>query len=151
VTKQFISYDTTGGNEDGGFDKFQRYIDENGEWVIFEEIGAGCLYRMQMNIWWKRQFDEDMGISFEVYQHFSEGVLPVDASTRIKFYFDHAAEPMIDETTEDFFGRSQKYMVPFDDPFMVFDAYLNGFAINYYPFAFKRHLKITMTPQQHRG
>lgn len=45
-TKQFISHDATGGNNDGYFDNSTvKYVDENGEFVIFDEYGAGCLYR----------------------------------------------------------------------------------------------------------
>ena len=47
-TKQFITYDTSARNGSSAIN-FKRY-EENGEWVFFDEIGPGCLYRQQMNV-----------------------------------------------------------------------------------------------------
>ena len=47
VTRQFISYDPTGGNNA----RWSRYRDPSGEYVMFDEMGPGCLYRQQINVW----------------------------------------------------------------------------------------------------
>ena len=51
-TRQFSSYDPSGSNNDGNFKTaFTKYIDANGEYVIFDASGPGCLYRQQINVW----------------------------------------------------------------------------------------------------
>lgn len=52
VTKQALAFDQSGKNNDGNYRKaFVQYVDKNGEAVIFDEYGPGCLYRQQMNVW----------------------------------------------------------------------------------------------------
>ncbi|OHB01084.1 MAG: hypothetical protein A3F53_00105 [Candidatus Zambryskibacteria bacterium RIFCSPHIGHO2_12_FULL_48_10] len=132
-TKQISTYDTTGGNDDGFHLNLRRYVDSNGDWVIFDEYGAGALYRMQMNVWNGGR---------------------IAPSTRIKFYFDNETAPRLNKTMAEFFGKDQRYSAPLNSPLTFFDDHnstgLYGkdrFAINYYPFPFKQHLKITMSPQ----
>jgi hypothetical protein len=126
-TKQFISYDTSGGNG-RGFRYFKRY-EQNGEWVFFDEIGPGCLYRLQMN----------------VFCHLSH---PADEA-HIRFRFDDEAEPRIDMTFAEFFGKHHKYVAPFTPPLAYFDMigtqYTKGggFAILYHPFSFQKRLRIS--------
>jgi len=48
-THQFCSYDRAGDNYDANY--FPLYTETNGECVIFDAMGPGCLYRQQMNIW----------------------------------------------------------------------------------------------------
>ena len=126
-TKQFISYSPTGGNGDGSFDYcYFKYIDANGEFVIFDEYGPGCLYRQQFNVWFMNQF-------------------PAAGNAHIKYYFDNSATPVINMTLNDFFGGS---MAPFNSPF----CFMNDskfFAIEYYPFAFRTRLKITTDTDFH--
>lgn len=138
-TKQFISYDSGGGNNDGSFiNAFTKYVDENGEHVIFDEYGPGCLYRQQMNIWssWDR------------------GVRTVRGAgqARIKYYFDNETTARIDMSMDDFFGSN---VSPFNKPLCFMDTGLsrreatrtkNRFAIQYYPFPFQRRLKVTVLP-----
>src|ERR1019366_7270702 len=140
-TKQFASFDVSGGNMDWDFQKaFTKYVDGNGESVIFDEIGPGCLFRQQMNVWvgWKG------------------GVMLTDEGwgrARIKYYFDDEAKPTIDLTLDEFF-RSQT--APFTDPLCFFDSVtINGkehhrFAITYYPFSFGKRLKVTIVPPTDR-
>ena len=123
LTKQFISYDPSGGNT-SGTQMWHRYTDANGEWVIFDEYGSGCLYRQQMNVWWGSNF--------------------YPSSTRIKYYFDDETTPRHDMTFNQFFGYGKSYTAPFNEP-LVYFGNNNMFAINYYPFPFKKRLKITMT------
>src|SRR5215469_15103931 len=84
-TKQFASYDTSGGNLDGGMERFRRY-DENGEYVFFDEIGPGCLYRQQANVFspWATFPSEDL---------------------RIRMYFDDESTPRLDMTFAEYFGK----------------------------------------------
>ena len=139
-TKQFASFDVSGGNVDWDFGKaFTKYVDDNGESVIFDEIGPGCLFRQQMNVWvgWK------------------EGMLLKEGwgQARIKYYFDDEAIPRIDMTIDELF-RSQT--APFTDPLCFFDKAkindkkLHRFAIMYYPFSFGKRLKVTIVPPADR-
>jgi len=131
-TKQFISFDASGGNRDYDFDKaFTKYIDSNGECVIFDEYGPGCLYRQQMNIWseWKKGKGRII--------HPKAG-----SQFRIKYYFDNKPIPRINMTMDEFFGCKIK---PFTEPYGFFDLPKKRFAILYYPFAFEKRLKVTVT------
>lgn len=134
VTKQIASYDPTGRNYDGGFKKFKRMIDANGEWVIFDEYGSGVLPRMQMNMW-------DLGVwGYAVYPN-----------ARIKFYFDNEANPRLDVKVDEFFGVEQKFAPPSAPPLSFFDEssrrteHNHRFGINYYPFTFRDRLKVTLS------
>ena len=50
------SYDRTGGNDDGFRGTYsQLYVDDNGEHVIFDEKGPGCIY----NLWFTGS-DQDL-------------------------------------------------------------------------------------------
>ena len=99
-TKQFASYDTSGGNADGGMEHFRRY-DENGEYVFFDEIGPGCLYRQQANV-------------FNPWAGF-----PSD-EVRIRMYFDDESEPRLDLTFAQYFGKDGRYTMPFTPPLSFF-------------------------------
>ncbi len=126
-TKQFVSYDTSGGNG-WGFRHFKRY-EQNGEWFFFDEVGPGCLYRLQMN----------------VFRHLAH---PADEA-HIRFRFDEEDEPRIDMTFAEFFGKHHQYVAPFTPPLAYFDMigteYTKGggFAICYHPFSFQKRLRIS--------
>src|SRR5271156_2233899 len=69
-TRQSSSYDPSGSNNDGNFrTAYTRYIDTNGEYVIFDSAGPGCLYRQQINVW-------------------SRGRHAASGKSHIKYYFD---------------------------------------------------------------
>jgi hypothetical protein len=126
-TKQFITYDPAGDNRG---DLFKRY-EANGEFVFFDEIGPGFLCRQQMNV-------------------FSpvNSMFPAD-EVRIRYYFDDEPKPRVDMTFAEFFGKGGKYTAPFTPPLAFFDdkgtkwSKPGAFAITYYPFTFKKRLKIT--------
>ncbi len=125
-TKQFCSYDPAGDNHAGYFKRYE----ENGEYVFFDEIGSGCLCRQQMNV-------------------FSKASQLPSETVRIRYYFDDEVKPRIDMTFADFFVLAQ-HQAPFTPPLAYFDEvgtpYLQGpgaFAIMYYPFTFKKRLKVT--------
>ncbi len=125
-TKQFITYDPAGENRSGFFKRYE----ENGEYVFFDEIGPGCLYRQQMNV-------------------FSKITKFPGEEVRIRYYFDDEAKPRIDMTFAEFFGKGGNYTHPFTPPLAYFDQlglqWKEGpgtFANMYYPLAFKKRLKI---------
>lgn len=121
---RFISYDASGGNGFGLLQStFKKYIDRNGELVLFDSYGPGCLYRQQMNIW------------------INKGIGKKSESLRIKYYFDHEKNPRIDLPVKDFF---QGLHAPVTPPFTMLDKN-NKFGICYYPFRFREHLKVTLS------
>jgi hypothetical protein len=134
-TLQFSSYDLAGGNADGNFSSaFVKYVDTNGEYVIFDAYGPGSLNRQQLNIW---QFG-----------------VPGAGESRIRYYFDDEQKARIDLSADEFSGAARP---PFDKPFAFAghfdDPEFNwhcckgpAFAIQYYPLAFAKRLKITLTP-----
>src|SRR6202012_2589615 len=85
-TRQSSSYDSSGSNNDGNFrNAYTKYIDTNGEYVIFDAFGPGCLYRQQINIW-------------------SRGRKKQAGLAHIKYYFDDETKPRVDATIDDLFG-----------------------------------------------
>lgn len=122
-TRQFASYDPSGANDDGNFKSaYTKYIDSNGEFVIFDASGPGCLYRQQYNVWW-------MGARISAGQ------------AHIRYYFDNETTPRVDLPVDQLFGG---HIPPFTAPFAFLDPKWR-FGILYYPFAFKKRLKITTT------
>jgi D-arabinan exo alpha-(1,3)/(1,5)-arabinofuranosidase (non-reducing end) len=122
-TRQSSSHDPSGSNNDGNFrTAYTRYIDTNGEYVILNASGPGCLYRQQINVW-------------------SRGRKKAAGLSHIKYYFDNESKPRVDMTIDDFFGGKK---APFTEPFAFLDP-RPRFGILYYPFVFKKHLKITTT------
>jgi len=122
-TRQSASYDSSGSNNDGNFKTaYTKYIDTNGEYVIFDAFGPGCLYRQQINVW-------------------SRGRKMAAGQAHIKYYFDDEPKPRVDATIDDLFGGKNAL---FTEPFAFLDP-RPRFGILYYPFAFKKHLKVTTT------
>ncbi|HTV39739.1 MAG TPA: DUF2961 domain-containing protein [Candidatus Sulfotelmatobacter sp.] len=122
-TRQSSSYDPSGSNNDGNFtNSYTKYIDTNGEYVIFDASGPGCLYRQQINVW-------------------SRGRKKAAGLSHIKYYFDNESRPRVDMTIDDLFGGKE---APFTEPFAFLDP-RPRFGILYYPFVFKKHLKVTTT------
>jgi len=112
------SYDRTGGNDDGFRGTYsQLYVDDNGEHVIFEEDGPGCVY----NLWFTGS-----GRSL----HWG----------RIRFYFDAEKTPRIESDAAEFFsGLGRPFVFP-----LVTHSFISsgGFSCSA-PIPFARHLKIT--------
>jgi hypothetical protein len=130
-TKQFIAYDASGVNSDGDFlNSFTKYIDQNGEHVIFDDYGPGTLYRQQINIWWDNRPNKD-----------SSWWVPPGKS-RIKYYFDGEDTPRIDCTVDELFRSNEHQFV---SPFCFSDK-KNRFAIAYTPLNFLKRLKVTIKP-----
>jgi len=132
-TRQFSSYDPSGGNEDGNVPTtWVRRLNERGEMVFFDEYGPGCLYRQQMNLW-KSKLDPK--------------------ATWIRYYFDGQKEPAISMTVDQFWGR-KGFTAPFVPPLSYFDDLSNPHRTNlfdrmgvcYLPMPFKKRLQITLSP-----
>lgn len=122
-TRQSSSYDSSGANNDGNFrTAYTKYVDTNGEYVIFDAPGPGCLYRQQINVW-------------------SRGRKKAAGQSHIKYYFDDDPKPRVDATIDDLFSGK---IAPFTEPFAFLDP-RERFGILYYPFTFKKHLKVTTT------
>ncbi|MGZ3849191.1 MAG: DUF2961 domain-containing protein [Flavisolibacter sp.] len=120
---RMISYDASGGNGFGLLlNTFKKYIDENGDVVIFDAYGPGCLYREQMNIWT------------------NNGIGAISKTIRIKYYFDDEKTPRLDAPVLDLFKGEY---TPVIKPFGFHE--IKQFGDVYYPFAFNRRLKITLS------
>lgn len=120
---RLISYDAAGGNGFGLLiNTFKKYVDKHGDVVIFNAYGPGCLYRQQMNIWGNK------------------GIGTLSKTIRIKYYFDDEPTPRIDAPVNDFFNGDYR---PVDTPFTFKSA--RQFAISYYPFTFKKRLKVALS------
>lgn len=145
VTKQVLAFDQTGGNNDGNYRKaFVQYVDKNGEAVIFDEYGPGCLYRQQMNVW--------VGYGGPTLLLFNPDV----TNARIKYYFDDEQQPRLNVSMDDLFGaRREPFTAPLtfqdDGTFPIpprYDINRGRFSIMYYPLTFKKRLKITFVPEK---
>jgi len=120
-THQFCSYDRAGDNYD--WEYFPLYMETNGECVIFDAMGPGCLYRHHMNIW--------------------HG-LPVYKDIRIRYYFDDEPKPRIDMDVSTFFST--------DNPLGIFQPPLawdgkDRFRVLYHPMFFKKRLRIALSSE----
>ena len=115
------SYDRTGGNDDGFRGTYSAlYLDKNGEQVIFDEDGPGCVYNLCFT---------DIGGETS----------PLRWGT-IKFYFDSEPTPRVSVEANDLFsGR----IAPFVFPLVTHNYISSGAYSCSLPFPFARHLKVT--------
>lgn len=120
-THQFSSYDRAGDNYD--WEYFPIYTDTNGECVIFDAMGPGCLYRLHMNIWHNA---------------------PIYKGIRIRFYFDGEAKPRIDMDVSKFFSTNNPLGI-FQPP-LAWDGG-KRYRILYHPFFFKKRLKVALSAE----
>ncbi len=117
---QVSSHDRTGANDDGFNGTYSSlYRDEEGDYVLFDEIGAGCITRMWMT--------------------FSTANL--NPTNHIRFYFDEDAEPRIDVSLQDFFHGTT---APFLSPLVGDRLVSSGGYYCYLPFPFARRCRIEM-------
>ena len=118
-THQFCSYDRAGDNYD--WEYFPLYMDTNGECVIFDAMGPGCLYRHHMNIW--------------------HGT-PIYKGIRIRYYFDNETTPRIDMDVSTFFSTNNPLGI-FQEP-LAHDGG-NRFRLLYHPMFFNKRLKVCLS------
>lgn len=112
------SYDRTGGNDDGFRGTYSKlYTDDNGEHVIFEEKGPGCIY----NMW-------------------GTGPEKIPNWGKIKFYFDGEKRPRLDMDANDLFSGLYE---PFIHPLINHQYVSSGGFSACVPFPFAKSLKIT--------
>ena len=120
--RQVSSHDRSGANNDGFDGEYSAlYIDENNEYVMFDEIGSGCLYRFWMTY----------------------GTSPTNYPTyRLRFYFDNETTPRLDLSISEFFdGIGAPLEFPMVGPF---DKSSHG-CYCYLPFPYRERLKITLS------
>ena len=115
--KQLSSHDKTGGNNDGYYGGTQLYVDDRGEYVVFDAFGPGCLHRM----WFA---------SREV------------VSSRIRVYVDDLEEPVVDSPFLAFF---QGMVAPFVSPLVCPPSESSGGFISYVPICFEERAKVTLS------
>jgi len=112
------SFDRSGGNDDGFRGTYsQLYVDDNGEHVIFDEEGPGCIY----NFWFTGQNRQ---------LHWG----------KIRFYFDGEEKPRYESQSRELFtGMKQPFIYP-----LVTHAFISsgGYSCSA-PIAFSKRLKIT--------
>lgn len=123
---QVSSHDRNGQNYDGWFGTYSHlYQDENGEYVLLDERGAGCVYRM-----WTT-FDVNYGM----------------ATNRFRVYFDDEILPRIDTTLGSFFsGTNTPFLFP-----LTGDANVSsGGYFNYVPLPYQQRCKITVSGVRER-
>lgn len=85
----FSSYDRTGGNNDGFSGEYSRLREENGDSVIAEMAGPGCIYRL----WTTHAVGEEDGLLDRRGEH-------------IRVYLDGSAEPALDVPLQSLFDNS---------------------------------------------
>ncbi len=124
-THQFTSYDRAGDNYD--WEYFPLYMDTNGECVIFDAMGPGCLYRHHMNIWHGK---------------------PIYNGIHIRYYFDNETTPRIDMDVSTFFSTNNPLGI-FRSP-LAYDGG-NRFRLLYHPMFFKKRLKVCLSAEPGGG
>jgi hypothetical protein len=119
--KMFSSYDRTGGNDDGFSGKYSKLREENGNSVLAEMDGPGCIQRMH-------------------FPHSEYGVpgLLGRKGEHIRIYLDGERKPALDVPLEDIFhGKLEGFPKP------VADVALGGFYC-YVPIPYKKSCKVVV-------
>lgn len=121
---QVSTHDRAGENSDGWFGTYTHlYQDENEEYVLLDEQGVGCIYRM-----WAT-FDLNHG----------------NPTNRFRVYFDGEAVPRIDTTLGDFFSGTN---APFVFPLTGDENVSSGGYFSYVPLPYTSRCKITVSDIQ---
>jgi len=124
ATRQFAAYDRAGDNYDHEY--FPLYVEANGECVIFDAMGPGCLYRHHMNLWFPWQGKE------------------IHRGIRIRYYFDGERQPRLDMDVSTFFSPQNPLGI-FREPLGVDGG--NRFRLLYYPMVFRQRLKVALSAE----
>ena len=121
---QVSTHDRDGANSDGWYGTYSYlYQDENDEYVLLDEQGAGCIYRM--------------------WTTYSQG--SGNATNRFRVYFDDETTPRIDTTLGAFFSGTN---APFIFPLTGDKNVSSGGYFNYVPLPYQRRCKITVSAVQ---
>ncbi|HWL89603.1 MAG TPA: DUF2961 domain-containing protein [Polyangiaceae bacterium] len=113
------SFDRTGGNYDFAGAGNYLYTDANGETVLMDAMGPGCVYRM----WFTG----------------------MDAQKRIHIYFDGESSPRVDMTFGDLFSGTKS---PFLSPLVANSQVSSGGSSSYVPLPFSKSIRITATTSE---
>ena len=123
-TKQFSSHDPTGGNQDGFLPPNHLYIDEHGEFVVFDQYGPGCIYRMQFTHTWT-------------------------LIGNLRIYVDDMEVPVIEGP---FWLLFFSVFEPFTKPLVRDLLTASGTSFSYLPIPFERRCRITVNvPPEYFG
>lgn len=118
--KYFGSISKCGDNADWDWGMFQ---DENGEWVLAEADGAGCIF------------------------NFTQHRYPTSAVPTFRFYFDNSSTPQFEITPAEF-GKKAPFISPLADIFEGPEDNGRGpiwIVRSFVPMEFRTHCKVTST------
>jgi hypothetical protein len=119
--KMISSYDRTGGNDDGFSGKYSKLREENGDSVLAEMQGPGCIQRMH----------------FAHSEYGKPGLLNLKKE-HVRIYLDDEATPALDVPLEDlFYGKLEGFPKP------LADCVLGGFYC-YVPIPYKKSCKVVV-------
>ena len=119
--KMFSSYDRTGGNDDGFSGKYSKLREENGNSVLAEMDGPGCIQRM-----------------FFTHSEYGMPGLLGRKGEHIRIYLDGEKKPALDVPLEDiFYGKLEGFPKP------LADVALGGFYC-YVPIPYKKSCKVVV-------
>jgi len=119
--KMFSSYDRTGGNDDGFSGKYSKLRVEDGNSVLAEMEGPGCIQRMH----------------FAHSEYGKPGLLNLK-NEHIRVYLDGEGKPALDVPLEDiFYGKHEGFPRP------LADVALGGFYC-YVPIPYKKSCKVVV-------
>jgi len=116
-TRQVSSHDKDGGNDDGFDGSTQLYMDEHGGYVVFDEYGPGCIYRM-----WFTAVAAWVG--------------------ELSIYVDDMDDPVVRCPFRALFSSRQW---PFVSPLTAFLDESSGGYVSYIPICYRQRAKITLS------
>lgn len=121
VAASFSSYDRTGGNDDGFSGTYSKLREEDGNSVIAEMEGPGCIYRM----WFTHSAWKEDGLLDRKGEH-------------IRVYLDGAEEPALDVPIENLFDDSLPHF-----PQPIAGQGIGGFY-SYIPIPYRESCKVVI-------
>lgn len=121
---QVSTHDRSGYNSDGYYCTYPfLYRDGNGEYVLLDETGAGCIYRIWMT------YSASAG----------------NGTNRFRVYFDDEPAPQIDMALDEFFSGTN---APFLFPLTGDERVSSGGYYSYVPLPYTRRCKVTVSDVQ---
>lgn len=119
--RQVSTRDRTGGNGDGWLGEYPfLYRDSNDEFVLYDDIGAGCLYRIWLT-------------------YSSSSMIETNL---LRFYFDNEVSPRFESSIDDLFAATN---APFVYPLTGREYQSSHGYYSYVPLPYRERLKITMS------
>jgi len=120
---QVGSWDESGGNDDGFFYSGTLGRTPEGEWLLVDQEGPGCLYRFQFSSLFARDGSRGNILTITI---------------------DGAAEPFLKAPIEDLFRGRHRFITP---PFVGFLQVYNNIPLGHYfylPIPFQKSCRVTM-------